>query len=567
MFDDFLIRRLIMKRLMFILLVLCWTVYLSAQSMEWLCRPGRFTAIQYMGNDLFKVKNEQGKWGILSAVGKLVVETVHDSITPFVENRSLILGEGGKRILAIVGPAGEILKDLRQEHYYTAIYPYYTEGLLGYKDQNGLCGYLNDRGEVVIGPRFYLVTPFHKGIATVQYADDGAYYGLINRSGGSVIISDTKYHFLSAPVDGLLLAVNASHRGGDLLRVMRLDGARLKTVERLESKMFVDLSDDFTCLISQNGHRYFIDNQWRISGANYDWKLPYAIVDDKLFVTESTELLSKQETQKGGIQITYMGSPILEQSFGHVETYEKRYAIVCSAKDQRIGVLRLNPSAGIEILSPDAPVVFYHNPLSAEVTTNPSTVEPTQYGVAVQVNLKDVDSDQLKCYLNENGYLRYAPLSQSGDVWRLHLPYFMPDVRFNNQVTKAIDIAVTYDGLDWMHRQINVTSLHEAGYEVCLTGDAETNAEGKATLRLVVRSTHGAPRANVRVMATGLKPVVFQGAERVIPIQVVVPEGEQQTFVYTVQVAEEGCPVIEQTVRHTVSHPKPTDVKRKIQLD
>lgn len=86
--------------------------------------------------------------------------------------------------------------------------------------------------------------------------------------------------------------------------------------------MFVDLSDDFRYLMSQNGHHYFIDNQWRISGSNYNYKLPYELKDSFSFITESSELLSKQET-KNGIQITYLGKPILEHAFNNVETYEK----------------------------------------------------------------------------------------------------------------------------------------------------------------------------------------------------------------------------------------------------
>ena len=56
-----------------------------AQSMEWLCRPGKFSDIQYMGYDLFKVKDNTGKWGIFSADGKQVLDVKYDSITSFVK--------------------------------------------------------------------------------------------------------------------------------------------------------------------------------------------------------------------------------------------------------------------------------------------------------------------------------------------------------------------------------------------------------------------------------------------------------------------------------------------------
>jgi hypothetical protein len=210
-------------------------------------------------------------------------------------------------------------------------------------------------------------------------------------------------------VDGQLLAVTSSSRGGDLLRIMKLDVNQLKATKTLESKMFVDLSDDFTYLVSQNGHHYFIDNQWRISGANYKFSLPYAINDKLTFITQSEELLSKQESNNG-IQITYMGKPILVHSFDNVETYEKKYAIV-SAKDKTIGILKLNPSAGIEIIEPTQVFVFNHNPLPTDLSANLDEMEPEHY-IEVQVDIKDVNPKQIKCYINEDGYLRYAPLKE-----------------------------------------------------------------------------------------------------------------------------------------------------------
>ena len=281
-----------------------------AQSMEWLCRPGKFSDIQYMGYDLFKVKNNEGKWGIFSAEGKQVLDVKYDSITSFVEGRALILDKAGHRIIGILDQNGEILKSFENDQIFATAYPYYKEGLLSYKEKNGLCGYINSQGIISIKARFYLAAPFQNGIATVQHADGDGYFGLINKSGGSAIISDTKYKFLSSMVDGQLLAVTSSSRGGDLLRIMRLDVNQLKATKTLESKMFVDLSDDFTYLVSQNGHHYYIDNQWRISGANYKYSLPYKIDDKLTFITESAELLSKQES-KNGIQITYMGKLLM----------------------------------------------------------------------------------------------------------------------------------------------------------------------------------------------------------------------------------------------------------------
>ena len=175
------------KILLFVLCSLSLTD-LMAQSMEWLCHPGKYTNIHYMGNDLFKVKNSTNKWGVISADGKEVLSIKYDSITSFVEDRALILDKSGHRIIGILDQNGETIKSFDKEKVFTTNYPFYKEGLLPYKESNGLCGYINVHGIISIKARFYLAAPFQNGYATVQYADGDGYFGLINKSGGSAII-------------------------------------------------------------------------------------------------------------------------------------------------------------------------------------------------------------------------------------------------------------------------------------------------------------------------------------------------------------------------------------------
>lgn len=544
-----------MKKILLCLLCSFCLIDLMAQSMEWLCHPGKYSRIQYMGNDLFKVKNSTNKWGIISADGKEVLSIKYDSITSFVENRALILDKSGHRIIGILDQNGEKIKSFESENIFTTNYPFYKEGLLPYKESNGLCGYINAHGIISVKARFYLAAPFQNGYATVQYADGGGYFGLINKSGGSAIISDTKYNFLSSMVDGKLLAVTSSSRGGALLRIMTLDGNHLKSIKTLESKMYVDLSDDFTYLMSQNGHHYFIDNQWRISGSNYKLTLPYQIKDDNTFITESSELLSKQVT-KNGVQITYMGKPILEHSFKNVETYEKKYAIV-NAKDKSIGVLKLNPSAGIELSSPTQVFVFNHNTLPSLSTSNLEELDPENY-IEIPVDMKDIDPKQLKCYINNNGYLRYAPLKEANGQWKMHLPFFLEDTKFDNTITSKVDVAVTYDGLDWMHRMIELSTKHESGYTVSISGPNETK-NGDGYIDIIIHSVKGIPNKQVRVDITGQKTkyLNFRQADESIRVRFSnIPEGESKTFEYTVIITEEGCPIVKDVVLKKIYHPK-----------
>ena len=114
-----------MKKIILIFLMLICTSYLMAQSMEWLCRPGIYSDIQYMGFDLFKVKDSMGKWGVVSAQGKEVLSVRCDSITHFVENRALVLDKSGQRIIGILDSNGSMVKSFEDEEIFTTSYPDY----------------------------------------------------------------------------------------------------------------------------------------------------------------------------------------------------------------------------------------------------------------------------------------------------------------------------------------------------------------------------------------------------------------------------------------------------------
>lgn len=543
------------KKIAFIIIsILCVTNSWS-QSMEWLCRPGKYQNIQYMGNDLFKVQRSDNKWGIIHADGHEIIDIKYDSITSFVESRALILDITGKKLIGIIDSKGRIVKSFVNSEYYVTKYPCFKEGRLCYIDKNNrrngysLQGYLKDNGEVAIQPNFYLAAPFQQGIATVQYTE--GYFGLINESGKTAITSDVKYKFLSSLVNGCLIGIGETSRhGGDILKLMRLDGNRLHDGEKYENgKYNVDLSDDFSHLSSQNGHYYKIDSQWRIVDANYDgFKLPYIIKDDLVVITESSEMLSKLESQNG-VQIYYMGAPILEHAFQDVSTYEKKYAIV-SGKNKKIGVLKLNPSSGIELTAPSYVVTFYHNTRPNRILGGEDII-PTQY-VEIKADVKDVNTEDVKCYLNEQGNLYYAPLKKEETGWKLFLPYFSPDGDYDNIISKDVLISFTYDGMDWMHRTLTIKSKHEKGYDINISGpEIISNEDG--ILQINIESVQGVSAVETTVSITGLKDISFSGSKKMIPVHVNVPSGTTKTFTYTVTISEEGCPTFSKTVSKTIS--------------
>lgn len=530
-----------------IIVTTCLVGTVSGQSMEWLCHPGEYVQVTYIGHDMFKVKNDQNKSGIIHVDGREILEIKYDSITPFEENKALLLGQDGTTLLGILSSKGELIKDFSGLNYKVTRYPKYKENRLPFTNASGLSGYLNEKGEISIEPVFYFVAPFQDGIAAVQYQTGD--YGLINKGGKSAIISNTKYSFVSSPVDEYVLTVTNSSKGGNVLRLCKIDNQKLKTERTLENGMFIWLSDDFTTVECQRGGRYYIDDQWRISGSNTDNKLPEVKESVQPFYTDTSKILGKTASE-GGYQITYLGNPILYNVFPNVTTTDN-YAIVHS-RDGKVGVLKLNKTANINIKTPQSPIPFYHN-------------HPID--LLLDVDLSGVDADKIHWYRNEAGYLTHSALEFNDGKYQLRMPYYSQNTISGGKEIETIDIAFTYDGLDWMHQNLDLKSEYktEARFEVALNGSNVVDGNDKTTLTIDIRSLNGPAKG--RVIVPGLKPVYIEGETLSIPINETVFQNTSKTFTFNIKIEEDGFPdystVISKTVQGRVVDRKESGKKKE----
>ena len=513
------------------------------QSMEWVCRPGAYEKIEYAGNDIFRVKNKQGKWGLLHSDGNIRMNVVYDSIPPFIEDRALLLDRPSKRLLGIINTKGDFVKDFSADNVYVSRFPQYKEGRLAFSRGDGKYGYLNENGGVAIEPRFYLAAPFQNGTAAVQY--DNTEYGLIRKDGRSAIISDDHFYFMSSPVDGKVLAIRGSRKGGDQLVLMRLDGTSLKKEKVLEDGMNISLSDDFSSLECQLGNSYFLDDQWRVNSASYPAPIPKVWEDNSALISEDTSEIRKIQSAYG-FQIAYQDKPIVNTPIKNVSTFDKNYAIV-QTKDGKKGILKLNPTADISFFPNDDPIIFQHN---------------EEKDVEMNVSIKNLNPSKLKIKRIDANNNTECELQQTDGEWKLKIPYFMPAEKYDEELNAIVMLSVEYDGLEWRTVANEIKSKHQPGYTVTLTGNGTTNETGSAVLTLILKALNG-KNANGTVTINGGKPVAFNKGVKTIPLNVSVPEGGSKTFSYNVQVKEEGCPDYIANVSKSISNPvrKPAEPK------
>ena len=124
-----------MKKITIVLLAILYVIPSFSQTMEWHIKDN-YVDIKYMGNNLFKVKNSSGKWGVINEYGETTVEIQYDSITPIVENRALLLDITGQNLKGIINEKGQIIKSFHNNEI-VANFQFYSEGMLAYGVEAG----------------------------------------------------------------------------------------------------------------------------------------------------------------------------------------------------------------------------------------------------------------------------------------------------------------------------------------------------------------------------------------------------------------------------------------------
>lgn len=136
------------------------------------------------GRALFYLLDAGGlsRYGYLNQAGQEAIPAQYLDATDFANGRALVKVKEGE--YALIGTDGRRL----------AVYKYAFvgspgDGLLSFQQtQNGKHGYIDEKGTVVIPPRFSIALPFENGRAVVNLAEDyHNLYGLIDKTGAYVI--------------------------------------------------------------------------------------------------------------------------------------------------------------------------------------------------------------------------------------------------------------------------------------------------------------------------------------------------------------------------------------------
>ena len=149
--------------------------------------PGWYSyiGIYQEGRAMFNTVDTEGKsrYGYLDRGGKEVIPAQYESANDFSEGKAVVQIKEGEYALI----------DLSGTTLHTYAFPYVgplSDGLLSFKQtSDGLFGYIDEQGGVVISPGYSVALPFEKGRAIVNASKDFSVnqYGLIDKKGAEII--------------------------------------------------------------------------------------------------------------------------------------------------------------------------------------------------------------------------------------------------------------------------------------------------------------------------------------------------------------------------------------------
>ena len=538
-----------MKKITIALLAILYVIPSFSQTMEWHIKDN-YVDVKYMGNNLFKVKNSNGKWGVINEYGETTVAIQYDSITPIVENRALLLDNTGQFLRGIINEKGQILNtplnSQMSDNKIFVNFPSFKEGMLAYGVETGnyyLFGYLDSNGNTHIAPKYYWAAPFNDGKAVIQYKSKN--FGLINKSGGTELNDDRKFKFMSTPVDNKLLIAVGSNRGDEISLVTLGADGKLNEVEKLEKETGYSVNiTDYKSISYQNGHIYYFDNAMRLisssTGKTFNEPLTYT-------TSLSSSPDFKKIREQSGWKVLHSGNTLFQSSFRDISFCGEEYAITTSQRNT-MGVLKLNNNGNISIQNVPAQAEFYHYAtVKGNIAVNISGLfSSSQVQIGV-IGLKE--NNQEEKFNIPAGY---------NGVYNQVVSYFIPATSFDSEVNIPIKINLYIDGMLCKTETKTLTGVHKRAFSVSDANAPEfSDPDGSATITFNVQSLESEPSSSAKVIVSGASNQAnrFNGGDLLdFKVPVTIPEESSKTFSFTVTIEEEGCPSYTRTISRTIKH-------------
>lgn len=511
----------------------------DAQIMKWVCRP-QYEQIQVLNENLYMV-GQDGKWGIMDINGKLLHEIAYDDVTPFQNDRALLLKKGAdgyNEISAIISSDGQLVKSLNGLGYMASFeYPYYKEGLMVYvtnvKGQFRF-GYLDINGNVAIPADYYYAAPFFDGLAVVRIRSGRTeYFGVINQSGGIAVYSDNPPLFLSSIVNNQALAVVNSRNSNKVvkMKLVRRAGEYVLSESEVLSEGYQPSfpNGNYSCM-HYAGNAFYFDKALGYTGNSYSTeragiKLP-AYPDEAV-----TQLSFRSYGNEKGIMLD--GKDILAPQFADIEALRKDVVSVTDEEGHK-GILRLDSSAAISFVDTEKHFEFIADE-QPQLFWTLSLDDISSKDVSVRISLPDGSSRMMGC-------------TEIDGTKRIVLPYEFKAGKAEELLEEHFDAVVYADALEIFSTRLAVSYIyHRSIRRVYASAPEYTAPDGHAEITVTVESEVPLSEQAYAVISmkrgqTGMRAYFNPSGKASASFDVFVPEENTSSFSFLVTVNDGNAP-------------------------
>lgn len=156
--------------------------------------PPTYHRLQRFAGDIFLFE-ENGKYGLVRAGNKILLEAKYDFIYPFVNGYSIAGAKAGnsKLLQAIIGEDGSVAP-VNGTYYTPAGNNCFSEGKILVLDKKGKYGFINTVGDIAVKCQFDKALPFKEGWASVKQGNYSKYISEnYDRNPRSILTVDFHY--------------------------------------------------------------------------------------------------------------------------------------------------------------------------------------------------------------------------------------------------------------------------------------------------------------------------------------------------------------------------------------
>lgn len=155
-----------LKILLLLLILVQAKAPAQKQSVDWLVKP-EYSNMKYFGPDMYKITKD-GKVGIMSTRGDIILRPEYDAINLFYEGRAVFVNktQKGWKVEGVLTEEDSVYYT-RGDYYLLNSYMFYSEGFLPVSDGNGRYGYLDEECRQAFPFTTDQVRPFSEGFAAV----------------------------------------------------------------------------------------------------------------------------------------------------------------------------------------------------------------------------------------------------------------------------------------------------------------------------------------------------------------------------------------------------------------